>query len=117
MPYKDKEKQKELARKHYAKNKDIYKDRAKAHNKVAIARNKEYVLNYLLEHPCIDCGLKDPIILEFDHITDNKVANISNAVKSGWSLEKLQKEIAKCEVRCANCHRRVTYNRRNIARY
>jgi hypothetical protein len=50
-------------------------------------------------------------VLEFDHIGDDKKFNISDAVRKGYSMKKLTEEIAKCEVRCANCHRKKTYER------
>lgn len=62
----------------------------------------------MLEHPCVDCGEGDPIVLEFDHITDDKTSGISDLVGTGVSLDILIAEIAKCVVRCANCHRRKT---------
>jgi hypothetical protein len=62
---------------------------------------------YLLEHPCVDCGETDPVVLEFDHVRGKKVSNIGTLAASAcW--QKIQTEIAKCEVRCANCHRRKT---------
>lgn len=73
------------------------------------------VFEYLKEHPCVDCGESDPIVLEFDH-RDNvvKVANISAMIKHyGWA--KIEEEIAKCDVRCANCHRRRTAKQFNWA--
>lgn len=86
--------------------------RALIDNKKRIQKNKDYVQNYLSDHPCVDCGEKNPIVLEFDHITDDKFMNISNMVAKAYSLERIKLEISKCEVRCANCHRIVTYNRR-----
>ena len=77
-------------------------------------RNRIFVENYLLEHPCVDCGIKDTRVLEFDHVRGKKDGNISHAVNQIWSLEKLIKEIDKCEVRCANCHRIVTKERYKI---
>lgn len=69
-------------------------------------KNKDYIWDYLSTHPCIDCGEKDPVVLEFDH-RENKVENIAVMVHEN-SLAKLKTEIAKCDVRCANCHRRKT---------
>lgn len=64
--------------------------------------------NYLLNHPCVDCGENDPIVLEFDHIDPSqKTYSIGNMCRDmGWG--KIELEISKCLVRCANCHRRKT---------
>lgn len=66
---------------------------------------------YLCEHPCVDCGERDPVVLELDHVRGDKRDNIANLIRSGRSWEPIRAEIAKCEVRCANCHRRATARR------
>lgn len=75
-------------------------------------RNRQIVTEYLQSHPCIDCGNTDIRVLEFDHVRGDKLGNISHAVHRTWNEEKLLNEIAKCEVRCCNCHRIVTIERR-----
>lgn len=72
-----------------------------------VLRNKQFIWDYLKENPCVDCGETDPIVLEFDHQV-NKVDCISTLSGQGIGLEKIAEEIGKCEVRCANCHRRKT---------
>ncbi len=70
------------------------------------------VYNYLLHHPCVDCGEPDPIVLDFDHVRGVKTADVKRMTTgSHVSLDRIMAEIAKCEVRCANCHRRVTARR------
>lgn len=71
--------------------------------------NHVRLFRYLLEHPCVDCGETDPVVLDFDHITSDKVANVSALLVKHW--EVIVDEIAKCEVVCANCHRRRTARR------
>ena len=101
------------SRQHYQENKGNYRKSAIAANKRYRAKTKAFVLAYLLEHPCIDCGEGDPIVLEFDHREGTeKKFNIADLARRGCSLPALLLEIAKCDVRCANCHRRVTYRRR-----
>lgn len=74
---------------------------------VQIQLNRQFVWDYLKNHPCIDCKESDPVVLEFDHLRD-KIKPISNLVSNGVSLKCIREEIDKCEVRCANCHRRKT---------
>ena len=71
-------------------------------------RNRQFILEFLKKHPCVDCGEPDPIVLDFDHVRGNKILNISYMMNNSYSIEKLSLEVTKCEVRCANCHRRVT---------
>lgn len=74
-------------------------------------RNQEKLLEYLSFNHCIDCGETDPIVLEFDHRDQiDKKFNVGKMVNGGhFSWEKIKTEIEKCDVRCANCHRRRTY--------
>jgi len=74
-------------------------------------------IKYLSTHPCVDCGETDFRVLDFDHVSDKKLANVSNMVWKPSPLATIKKEIAKCEVRCANDHRRVTYDRKQVTGY
>jgi len=72
----------------------------------------EVVGAYLLEHPCIDCGETDPRVLDFDHREGTiKGAEVMRLAQDGYSIARVQAEIGKCDVRCRNCHARVTYAR------
>jgi hypothetical protein len=71
--------------------------------------NRELLWAYLASHPCADCGEADPLVLEFDHLRDKR-GDIS-VMKYGYTWPTLLAEIEKCEVVCANCHRRRTYRR------
>lgn len=76
------------------------------------ARNRLKLAEYLTTHACVDCGEDDPIVLEFDHVRGVKKFEISRAVNgSTRSWKSISAEIDKCEVRCANCHRRATRRR------
>jgi hypothetical protein len=79
-------------------------------------RNKQHVRSYLATHPCVDCGETDVIVLEFDHVRGKKRDSISRMLACGVSVATIDKEIAKCDVRCANCHRRKTHERRIASR-
>jgi hypothetical protein len=78
-------------------------------SKDRLNRNREYIWQYLLSHPCITCGEGDPIVLEFDHRDGViKTETVGNLMIRGNSIALIEAEIAKCDVLCANCHRRRT---------
>ena len=101
----------------YYANHDYYK---KHHTKLTEAKRREKtkkVLEYLLENPCIDCGESDPIVLEFDHREGTeKIYAVTQMISHNCGLKKIFAEIEKCDVRCANCHRRKTALRRGYMR-
>lgn len=71
---------------------------------------RQYVLD-AKNKPCSDCGLAYPFyVMDFDHLGDKKF-KLSAVKARGYALEKVQAEIAKCEVVCANCHRARTHFR------
>ena len=78
----------------------------------AINKAKAYVSDYLSKHHCVDCGEADPDVLDFDHVRGEKVCDVSHMVQCGFRLWRIVDEIEKCEVRCANDHRRITAKRR-----
>lgn len=101
----------ERSRKHYEHNKQDYIDKAKDRNISIFAENRERLYEYLAVHPCVDCGNNDVRVLEFDHVRGSKVDSVSRLLSNRASWDTIEREIAKCEVRCANCHRIKTGER------
>ncbi|MDT4954354.1 MAG: hypothetical protein QOJ02_2492 [Acidobacteriota bacterium] len=63
------------------------------------------IVTYLHQHPCVDCGDDNPVVLEFDHVKGIKKDSICNLISRGYGWETIYAEIQKCEVRCCKCHR------------
>jgi hypothetical protein len=79
------------------------------------ARRNMIVLRGLLTiHPCVDCGETDIRVLEFDHRRDKR-GNVTKLARDECGIETLRAEVAKCEIRCGNCHRRRTRSERSVA--
>jgi hypothetical protein len=94
---------------HYQKNRARYIANAAARRKSVLEERMQFVVAYLREHPCVDCGEDDVVVLEFDHLKD-KLFEITRGIRErNW--DDVLAEMAKCEVVCANCHRRRTAQR------
>jgi protein-arginine kinase activator protein McsA len=95
---------------YYNQHKDNYKDRNTSRKTIYIQELDKLIQSYLSTHSCVDCGEVDPIVLEFDHREPElKSFSISKARSFQYPIDKIKQEIAKCDVRCANCHRRKTH--------
>lgn len=84
---------------HYDKNVQYYVEKA-ARRRIEL-RIEFY--QWLQTQKCVDCGNDDFRVLEFDHLKD-KDFNIAEKI-GRVSLDVLMKEIDKCDIVCANCHR------------
>lgn len=95
-------------REHYRKMKRDYLARGKKNKQLYGRQNRARLIAYLSGHSCVECGEFDPVVLEFDHRDGSqKDDEVGRFVGSGqWA--KVAAEIAKCDVRCGNCHRRRT---------
>jgi hypothetical protein len=101
-------------RAHYLSNKQRHIDQARVRKQVLARERTIYLLTFFESHPCIDCGETDPVVLEFDHV-ETKSFDICQALPYR-SWQSILEEIEKCEVACANCHRRRTARRRGALR-
>lgn len=99
---------KQYMKSHYDRRKQYYVDKALVRNKKVQDENRKKLWDYLLVHPCVDCGEVEPIFLEFDHVRGEKYMEVSRMI-NGWRWETILAEIAKCDVRCVKCHRLKTY--------
>jgi protein-arginine kinase activator protein McsA len=102
-----------------AKARTYYAEHREAHIRVIMARKAQIrratldaVGEFLHLNPCTDCGEQDVRVLDFDHRPGvEKSADVMKLVQDGYSLARVMDEIAKCDVRCRNCHAKVTYER------
>jgi GNAT superfamily N-acetyltransferase len=100
------------ARRYYAENLEKHRRAVAAQVAKTRAAHLERIGEWLLEHPCVDCGETDVRVLDFDHRDGvEKTAEVMKLVKAAYSWRRVSAEIAKCDVRCRNCHAIVTYER------
>ena len=105
------EENKKYSAKYISKNKHIAKRR-----RLKLAN---MVDEYKTSRGCAFCGEKHPACLVFHHRNpENKTATISNGLHGiYWGEKKLIAEMVKCDVLCANCHRKLHFEeRRNKAK-
>jgi hypothetical protein len=105
MPFKDPEKKKLFKQKYYQENKESYR------TSTIKSRHKRHQWLYELKKnlKCSKCPENHPACLDFHHRDPaDKSANISQMVRGkGCSQESILEEIAKCDVLCSNCHRKM----------
>ena len=90
---------------HYSRS-TTRQDSIRVNQKARREANTLWLIDFLSKNPCVDCAEGDIVVLQFDHQCDKKF-NVSNMVFS-HGLNKLQEEVAKCVIRCANCHTKKT---------
>jgi hypothetical protein len=101
-------------REHYLANRQHYIEAEGRRKRERAKTRTRLLLEFFRSHPCADCGETDPLVLEFDHLKD-KSFNIGHQFASR-SWQAILDEIEKCEVVCANCHRRRTARRQGSTR-
>lgn len=101
------------SRKHYILNKDKVNQRSKRNKVKYVENSKQFILEYLSKNPCSSCGCEDIRCLDFHHTNKaEKSNNVSTLVTAGC-INVLKKEVSKCVVLCANCHRIITHEENN----
>jgi hypothetical protein len=115
--YKDKQRGKRQARcrvctrlqvkRHYQNNRAYYLKKGSKRNWYVRQTNREKMLVYLQGYACVDCGESDIRCLQFDHVKGKKTDSIARLMHF-YAWKTLEKEMAKCEVRCASCHQKKT---------
>lgn len=103
---------------HYQEHRESYIRRAKASNHLVIEAKRAIVARMRCQ-PCHDCrGTFPPYCMEFDHRSGrdatgrNSPEAIANAKNSNHSVSRLEAELARCDVVCANCHAIRTHQRK-----
>lgn len=111
MAYKNIEDRKAASKRHYQANKTKYLERNRRYRLYI----QKFVRDIKESTPCVDCGRSYPyFVMDFDHMDTNQKENIVSFYASTGRIGSLKKEIKKCEVVCANCHRIRTHNRLNM---
>lgn len=109
MPIENLEDKRAYQREHYKKNRKRYLANKKRCRKAQYDRNKAIVIE-AKKDGCIDCRVEfRHWVLQFDHVRGRKLGNVCDMLIQ--PEEQLRKEIAKCDVVCANCHADRTYQR------
>jgi 5-methylcytosine-specific restriction endonuclease McrA len=103
------ERRKDFYHEHYQRYGDLYRQRAKARREKVRAELQTNLLQYLSDKRCVKCGENDPVVLEFDHLLPaEKSFGIARAISNGMKWPMILGEIKKCQILCANCHKRKT---------
>ncbi len=106
MAYKNIEESRAAIRRHYYANKEKYLEK----NRRRREKLRSFVRQLKESAVCTDCKQKYPYyVMDFDHL-ENKEGLVSYFAKN-LQEGALRRELEKCEIVCANCHRIRTFKR------
>jgi hypothetical protein len=118
MAHKDPARRKEYHAKYM---KEVWYPKNKEKHISYVRKNKnrvsEFIEQYKKERSCVDCGFSGkefPYVLDFDHVDRKAIKkfNIGSWSHTVLSIEAIKNEIMKCELVCANCHRKRTFSKK-----
>jgi len=109
MPFKDALKRREYKRRWYKENNISEKNSVKKRKKEIKIWFKDYKSNL----SCSICGENHPATIDFHH-KGKKENQVAQMVHWGYSINNIKKEIEKCQILCANCHRKTHWKNKNI---
>ena len=93
----------------YHRNKPAMVER----NRKFMVKRRELIQSFK-DKPCVDCGVKYPYyVMDFDH-KEGELKNFNLATSAYKDLRRVQEEMCKCDLVCANCHRERTHQRRLV---
>lgn len=102
---------------YYKNNKKKHVSRVRVVNERTRQKLHEFLAAYFENNPCVECGEDNILVLEIDHINNKskngKAFSMGEARRNGISLRKVKKELERCQVLCANCHRVKTAHESN----
>ena len=91
-------------RRHYAANRPYYLAKAKARQRRVNEENRRWLISYLQDHPCVDCGTTDIRVLEFDHPRRSRRSWLSPfwpGVATAWTASRPRWPSVSCDARTA----------------
>lgn len=108
MPHADRSERLAYMKRWRQKNREQYMRGIKKSNARRLTVLRDYLIKIKAESACIKCGEDTDCCLDFHH---RDPATKSFAVSQGptrkVSLRRFQAEINKCDILCANCHRKL----------
>lgn len=112
VPYADPNAQRAFQADWVARKRDADREAARAIERDRKRERIERIDAIKASTPCADCGGRfHPVAMDFDHVAGDKTLGISEMVRGRYSWQRIEVEIAKCEIVCSNCHRVRTYER------
>jgi hypothetical protein len=99
-----------MANKQIKRRRAGYRKPSEKVNSLQRKQNARLIVQEAKKPGCSLCSENHPAVLDFHHRDrKTKVAGVNRMAQWGYSETRLRAEIAKCDVLCANCHRKVEH--------
>ncbi len=91
---------------------DAHREHYREYCRARRQRTREWILEYK-KRGCSTCGESYPECLDFHHRDPKQKEFNIGLMASVISLDRIIKEVEKCDLVCANCHRKLHSSERN----
>jgi hypothetical protein len=108
--FKNRERMRELRKKWYDKNKESERSKAIVRQRIRRQEFNKWYYEYKSKLSCIQCGFSHPAAIDFHHRERGEKEFDPSHMRNLTNKKRFLKEIEKCDVLCANCHRILHYN-------